>query len=140
AAPEHRFDFTFAEYSKEPIAPRTTNTTGAPAPPPTTQPAAPAPQAAPPAGSSAPALSPAPPSTGVDPGLIPLPIPDSVPEMLAQLGQRTDQIRRFIDQGAFASVYVPAFQAKDLALALDEHKKDLSGDNRKVADPAIKQL
>jgi hypothetical protein len=37
-------------------------------------------------------------------------------------------------------VYVPAFQAKDLALALDGHKKDLSGDRRKAVDPAIKQL
>ena len=63
-----------------------------------------------------------------------------MPEILTQLAQRTEQVRRFIDQGSFASVYVPAFQAKDLALALDQHTKDLSSDRRKLADPAIKQL
>ena len=45
--------------------------------------------------------------------------------------QRTEQIRAFIDKGAFASVYVPAFQAKDLALALDEHKRELPDERRK---------
>jgi hypothetical protein len=77
---------------------------------------------------------------GIDPGLIPLPIPDTVPEMLAQLSQRTEQIRRFIEQGAFANVYVPAFQAKDLALALDDRKKDLRPEHLKIAEPAIKRL
>ena len=72
--------------------------------------------------------------------MVPLPIPDTVPEMIAQLSQRTAQIRRFIDQGQFANVYVPAFQAKDLALALDERKKDLSPEQLKIAEPAIKRL
>ena len=79
-------------------------------------------------------------SSGIDPGLVPLPVPDTVPEILAQLEQRTEQVRRFIDQGAFASVYVPAFQAKDLALALDERTKDLEADGRRTVDPAIKRL
>jgi hypothetical protein len=43
-------------------------------------------------------------------------------------------------QGAFAAIYVPAFQAKDLALALDEHKKELSDDRQRVAVPAIARL
>jgi hypothetical protein len=76
----------------------------------------------------------------VDPALIPVPIPETVPEMLAQLRTRTDQIRSFIDKGAFAAIYVPAFQAKDLALALDEHKKELSDDRQRVAVPAIARL
>src|SRR5207237_9357028 len=79
-------------------------------------------------------------SSGVDPALVPLPIPETVPEMLAQLRTRTDQIRSFIDKGSFASIYVPAFQAKDLALALDAHKSDLPSDRRKVAEPAIAKL
>ena len=149
AASEHRFDFTFAEYSKEPafgitqVSPERSRGASAgrsrEAPPvqaqlPGAGPPKPA-AAAPPAPPSAAAAS-----TGVDPGLIPLPIPESVPEILTQLAQRTEQVRRFIDQGSFASVYVPAFQAKDLALALDQHTKDLSSDRRKLADPAIKQL
>jgi hypothetical protein len=77
---------------------------------------------------------------GVDPGLVPLPIPETVPEILAQLSQRTIQIRRFIDQGAFANVYVPAFQAKDLALALDDRKKELPAERQRIVEPAIKRL
>ena len=45
-----------------------------------------------------------------------------------------------IDRGSFASIYVPAFQAKDLALALDAHKDELPADRRKVAEPAIAKL
>jgi hypothetical protein len=71
---------------------------------------------------------------------VPLPIPDTVPEMLAQLRTRTEQIRAFIDKGSFAAIYVPAFQAKDLALALDEHKSELTPERRKVAEPAIAKL
>jgi hypothetical protein len=56
------------------------------------------------------------------------------------LSDRTAQIKRFIDAGAFANVYVPAFQAKDLALALDEHTQELPADRVKVAGPAIKRL
>ena len=60
--------------------------------------------------------------------------------MLTQLRTRTDQIRAFIDRGSFASIYVPAFQAKDLALALDEHQHELPAERRKVAQPAITKL
>jgi heavy metal-binding protein len=145
AAAEHRFDFAFAEYSKEPASPRITENGASPA---VSRPATPVP---PPAstGTAASAASPATSSlsgapssvtSSVDPGLIPLPIPDTVPEIIAQLQQRTEQVRRFIDQGAFASVYVPAFQAKDLALALDERKNDLNEDTRTRVEPAIKRL
>jgi hypothetical protein len=156
-SPEHHFDFTFAEYSKEPVAPVTTTAATESKQPQNAQPAhrsaereggstpsnvasaASASSAANPTPvTSMPAESPA--SAGVDPGLVPLPIPETVPEMLAQLSQRSEQIKRFIEQGSFANVYVPAFQAKDLALALDEHTKDLSPEQLKVAGPAIKRL
>jgi hypothetical protein len=138
-APDNRFDFTFDSYSKEPApgaAPRTTSAapTGAPA---TTSaaPAASATTATSTSTSAAPELS-----SGVDPALVPLPVPETVPEILSQLRTRTDQIRSFIDKGSFASIYVPAFQAKDLALALDAHKNDLPAEKRKVAEPAIAKL
>ena len=35
---------------------------------------------------------------------------------------------------------MPAFQAKDLALALDEHMRELPAERRKVAEPAITKL
>ena len=60
--------------------------------------------------------------------------------MIAQLRTRTDQIRTLIDRGMFADVYVPAFHAKDLALALAERGKALPPDRRRVADPAISKL
>jgi hypothetical protein len=126
-----RFDFSFDAFSKEPkVVPSTTMTNAMPAP--ASVPVAPVASATP---TSAPDLS-----SGVDPALIPVPIPETVPEMLAQLRTRTEQIRTFIDKGAFAAIYVPAFQAKDLALALDEHKKELTDDRQRIAVPAITRL
>jgi hypothetical protein len=123
----NRFDFAFPAYSKEPHAAAGPAITTAAAPATT----APLVETLPaPAGTS----------SGIDPALVPLPVPDTVPEMLAQLKTRTEQIRSFIDKGAFAAIYVPAFQAKDLALALDEHKSELSPENRKIAEPAIAKL
>ena len=128
--PHNRFDFTFDTYSKEPAAaPTATMTSAAPAAAPPTTAVAPVPAS----GSSDV-------SSGVDPALVPLPIPDTVPEMLAQLRARTDQIRSIIDKGAFASIYVPAFQAKDLALALDARKDTLPAEKRRIAEPAITKL
>jgi hypothetical protein len=143
-APDNRFDFTFDGYSKEPApgaAPRTTSAAPAAAPA-----AAPTAAAAPPASAAPTPPMPSPASaapdlsSGIDPALVPLPIPETVPEMLAQLRMRTDQIRTFIDRGSFAAIYVPAFQAKDLALALDAHTQDLPAEKRRVAEPAIAKL
>jgi hypothetical protein len=132
---DNRFDFTFPAYSKEPHATPTATMTNA------------APAAAPavPPGASTASPSPGIPnesevSSGIDAALVPLPIPDTVPEMLAQLRTRTDQIRHFIDRGSFASIYVPAFQAKDLALALEAHKNELPEARRKLAEPAFSKL
>jgi hypothetical protein len=129
---DNRFDFTFPAYSKEPHAlAGPTVTSAAPATSPAPATTTPAVETIAPASGT---------SSGVDPALVPLPIPDTVTEMLAQLQTRTDQIRAFIDKGSFAAIYVPAFQAKDLALALDEHKGELTPERRRVAEPAIAKL
>ncbi len=126
--PEYPFDFTFDRYTKEPAtAPRTTSAATAPTTVPAPVPSAPAPDT--------PGVS-----SGIDPALVPLPLPDTVPEMLAQLGTRTSQIRALIDRGSFGSIYVPAFQAKDIALALDEHRKELTEEQRRVVAPAVAKL
>jgi Heavy metal binding domain len=133
--PDNRFDFTFDSYSKEPAAgatPLSTAAVPAATPPPAVAAAAAAPAPA------TPALAETLPN--IDPALVTLPIPETVPEMLAQLKTRTEQIRSFIDKGSFAAIYVPAFQAKDLALALDEHVRKLPEDRRKVLEPAITKL
>jgi hypothetical protein len=135
--PDNRFDFTFDSYSKEPAAGATPlSTAAAPA---ATAPA-PAATAASPATASpaSPALTETMPN--VDPALVTLPIPDTVPEVLVQLKARTEQIRSFIDKGSFAAIYVPAFQAKDLALALHDHVHALPAERRKVVEPAITKL
>jgi hypothetical protein len=133
--PEQLFDFTFDRYSKDVVmaAPAVMTTTAAPSPSRVPAPFAPAPASAPTAPET---VIP----SGVDPALVPLPIPDTVPEMLVQLRTRTDQIKAFIDRGAFASVYVPAFQAKDVALALDAHKSGLPAERQRVVGPAVNRL
>ncbi len=151
--PEHHFDFTFEQFSKDLPAPVATLTAApaaaapaAPATPSATASAATAPGAvpspAPPATATAPTAAPVVETVpaGVDAGLVAQPIPDTVPEMLAQLRARNDQIKAFIDRGAFASVYVPAFQAKDVALALDEKKRNLPPERQRVVGPAVSEV
>ncbi len=132
--PEYRFDFTFAAFSKAPkpstSASRLTNKSA---------PIAPA--AAPVVAGAAP--PPRPPDVlppGVDPNQIAVPIPDTVEGMVAQLKTRTAEIGQLIDRGAFLEIYVPAFQAKDLALALDAHSGQMSSGQREKAAPAITRL
>lgn len=137
AAPEHLFDFTFDAYSKDPgVVPRVLTPMTS-----TSAPVSPAAAAATPD----PAPVPDPTTTAtiesaVDPALVAVPVPETVPEMLAQLKTRSEQIRALIDRGSFASVYVPAFQAKDVALALDAHKSELPPERQKIAEPAIARL
>ena len=126
--PEYRFDFTFPAYTKEPIAPsaaaRTANAAGA-----STAAASPA---------RATSVSPTPDAglqPAVDPSLVPLPIPATVTGMIAQLETRRDQVGELIRRGDFTAVYVPAFQAKDLAIALEERLGDLSPAKRRTAEP-----
>jgi hypothetical protein len=132
-AKEHLFDFTFEKFSKDAPAPVTPVMTSAPAT--TTTNAAPAAS-----GSASPSAPPVDTASSVDAALIPIPVPDTVPEMLAQLRTRNEQIKTFIDRGAFASVYVPAFQAKDVALALDAKKVDLPADRQRIVGPAVSKL
>ena len=140
-SPEHQFDFTFEKFSVDAPAPAATpitTTTAAPVNAAPTTAAAPTPR---PATAAAPA--PAEVETAaspVDAALTPVPIADTVPEMLAQLKTRNDQIKAFIDRGAYAAVYVPAFQAKDVALALDAKKTDLSAEKQRALSPAVNRL
>lgn len=139
---ENLFDFTFDAFSKDPAAPATV-TSAAPAKPSATTAKKPAPVAPTSVAKTAPRAAPTDPNLielGVNPALITVPIPDTVPEMLAQLRTRTDQIRQFIDKGELAAIYVPAFQAKDLALALDEHRRELSAEKQKVVEPAVQKV
>jgi hypothetical protein len=152
-APEYRFDFTFSELSKKPAPPPSAV---APAPsvegPRTTSPSAPGGRTRPPAGAASAAAIPAPAATpdatqsasgappAVDPSLVSLPIPDSVPEILAQLKTRHREIGELVQRGAFGAVWVPAFQARDLSIALEARLNELPAPAREAGGPAIKRL
>lgn len=129
------FDFTFADYSKTsaPVAPTVTG--AAMSAPPITAPisktvGAPAAAAPPRAVSAAPSV----------PVALSQVIPGTVPEILVALRTRTDQIRGLIDKGLFGEVYVPAFQAKDLAVALEAHQSEVSADRQPVSEAALSTL
>jgi len=125
--PEYRFDFTFAALSKEPVAPA--------ARPSVTQPLVPAG----PAPAAQPATTPPVSSSELDP-LTPAPIPTSMSGMLEQLEVREKQVGELIARGDFAAVWVPAFQAKDIAIALEPHAAHLGPERRDAGEPALARV
>lgn len=150
-APEYRFDFTFQSVTAapQPIAspkptPATASSTRAAR---RTRPAGPAPATPAPASAPSNPASAAGLSNGVsaplprpDPSLVPLPIPATVPEILQQLRERDGQIATLVGRGDFGSVWVPAFQAKDLAIALEPSLDRLTPTARQAAEPAVRGL
>jgi hypothetical protein len=113
-APEYRFDFAFPALTKDP---NTANTV---------VPKRPAPRT--PASATDPSI---------DPALIQVPIPAAVPDILAQMRTRDGQVRELIDRGNLPAVFVPAFQARDLAIALEAKLDTLVPANRDAAAAAI---
>jgi hypothetical protein len=130
-AQEYRFDFAFTEVTKDPTSvPATVTTTPTPTP-------APRRVAAPTPAPSRPAVTE---DASVDPALILVPIPETVPEILSQLRVRDGQVRELIDRGNLAAVFVPAFQARDLALALEGRVSEVPAARRDAAASAIREL
>ena len=119
-APEYRFDFTFTKITKDEAK---DNTRNAQLPTPNSQTP----------------LANAQPLTVIDP-LVELPPPQTMAEMLAQLGVRNQQIAELIKRGDFGAVWVPAFAAKDLAVLLEPHVAHLAGDKRLAAEPALGEV
>ena len=128
-SPEYRFDFTFAAATQDPataaVRParatasnRTTTSSGRATSPAATR------------GGTTAALS----------GPVATPIPETIPEILALIKARDGEIRDLIREGNFAAVWVPAFQAKDLAVALEPHIGHLTPDARDAAEPALQRL
>jgi hypothetical protein len=115
-APEYRFDFTFRELTREPAGPRAATAA---------RPAAPAPAA----------VAPAPAPT--DGEALTTPPPGTMSEMIAELRKRRVEIEALIKKGDYGAVWVPAFQAKDMAVALEPHVAHLGVRERGVAGPAL---
>jgi hypothetical protein len=134
-SPEYRFDFTFAAVTREPAAtairPGGATASNRPA---TSGRASSTPPRSGQTGADA-ATAPA-----ALAGPVATPIPDTIPEILALIKTRDGEIRDLIRQGNFAAVWVPAFQAKDLAVALEPHIGHLQPAARDAAEPALQRL
>jgi hypothetical protein len=62
--------------------------------------------------------------------------PDALPDALAQLRVRNGEIKELMERGEFGSIYVPALQAMELALALETHRSELRPGAEKLLDAA----
>ena len=131
-SPEYRFDFTFAAVTQDPAATAIRPGRSTAANRPTTSG-----RATPPAATRAGTTTAIPAALS---GPVATPIPETIPEILALIKTRDGEIRDLIREGNFAAVWVPAFQAKDLAVALEPHIGHLAPDARDAAEPALQRL
>jgi hypothetical protein len=131
-APEYRFDFTFAGLTRDPAlgATRPEPEARSPQPEARREPGAPRREPA-----SAEAASPE-----SDPLLLEFPPATTMAEMLAQLTTRREQIATLITRGDFGAVWVPAFAAKDLAVALEAPLADLPTGRRLAAETTLRDV
>jgi len=148
--PEYRFDFAFDSFSKDPVTAvattagstskgggtttRTPATKGTPGAPST------AIATITTAGSDANTSNPDFNAAGNPNNQIEVAIPDTVEEMVRAVSTRNERIRDLIERGSFAEIYVPAFEAKELALAIDAHSAQLEPKTQATAQLAVKQL
>jgi Heavy metal binding domain len=122
---EHRFDFTFDALTKEPAAPTSVPKAG------TTSPAV---------ATSLPTISTPPPAAAADTSLSSQVIPPSMAEILTELKGKDSEVRDLIGRGDFGAVWVPAFRAKDLAIALEPHLAHLGAEKRDAGEPALARV
>jgi Cu/Ag efflux protein CusF len=140
---ERVFDFTFADYSKEP----------GPAAPAggelavTTVGASPLSQAATttsPPNSVASASVSSSSSSGVNgPAVVrpEAPLPTTTPELLAELSKRAQSVTKALDQGDLGGLWYPAIGAKDVALALEaNHLNEIQENQRPQMASAVRRL
>jgi len=136
---EHRFDFTFTQTTKDSapsanvVQPRESRRTNVPtAPPADVEPAR-----AIPVNKDEPDLA-------VDTAVLADPstqtIPTSMQGMVDLLRSRSTEVAALIERGEFSAVWVPAFQAKEVALALQPHLSHLSPAQREIAAPALRDF
>ena len=141
-APEYRFDFTFQGVTTDPAAAARPRVAAPAADKPTAVSRTPSAAGARAGGNppTAPGTVPASASTTADSALAPLQIPDTIGGILEQLQLRDRYVRDLIQQGNFGAVWVPAFQARDLAIALEPHLGHLPPDAREAGEPALQRV
>src|SRR3989441_6684819 len=129
---ERLFDFTFSDYSREPVA--------GPAPPPPAQTATPtiSPRTD---GSVTGASVPLYPFTVAGNSIAPgEALPTTTPELLAELAKRAQSAKTLLEEGNLSGVWYPAIGAKDVALALEENINDLPEAQRAKMASAVRRL
>ena len=130
---ERLFDFTFADYSKEPGPVRTRLQGSAAAAPTGSQSASnPPPQPAAPAQSD-----------NYTPSTVKqeAPLPATVPELLAELGKRAQAVKTALDQGDLTGLWYPAIGTKDIALALEgSHSSEIPENQHSKLESAVERL
>ena len=72
-----------------------------------------------------------------DPTKLSDPLPSTVPELLRLLSAREEEVGQLLSKGDFGTVFVPAIQAKEIALALEAHADGLTDRRRSEAEAAI---
>ena len=147
---ERVFDFTFADYSREPGPAASSPAASAPAVTSAAQLQAQTPASAagsnatsPSAGQTSAASAPAQQAdTYVPPTLRPeAPLPTTTPELLAELAKRAETLTKALDQGDLGGLWYPAIGAKEVALALEEnHLSELPEPQRPKMQSAVRRL
>jgi Cu/Ag efflux protein CusF len=136
---ERVFDFTFADYSKEPVAgvPVATASTAPSAPAPVTIAPSPQPNVKPPDAPAPEVLS----SSAAGPVARDPALPGTAPELLAELAKNAQSVTALLDKGDLAGLWYPAIAAKDIALALEEgHINEAPEAQRPNMRSAVKRL
>ena len=72
--------------------------------------------------------------------LEPTPIPDTAAGVIASLKDHDRELKELVETGKFGLLYVTAFRARDLALALEAHAATLAPDRRVKAAAAITRV
>jgi Cu/Ag efflux protein CusF len=137
---ERVFNFTFAGYSKEPVA------SSAP-----TRAAARAPKGPVLSTQNAPPAAQKGTSVMVDSVLYPTivsnairpeePLPTTTAGLLAELGNRAQLVKALLDEGNLGGLWYPALRTKDVAIALEEnHVGDIAEAQRSKMASAVKRL
>ncbi|MGE0812078.1 MAG: heavy metal-binding domain-containing protein [Vicinamibacterales bacterium] len=67
-------------------------------------------------------------------------IPDEAPGVLKMLVERRDSVKSITERGAFSEIWVPALQAKDLALALELFAREFPEPRRIAVETATRQI
>jgi len=77
---------------------------------------------------------------GAVPELVLLEVPDDLGSVLQLFRERNRTIGDLVKKGSFGEVWVPALQAKDLALAMDVRIRELPAARRTAATTSIERL